>query len=281
MTSNLESDVLGKRPPGPDMGQRASGLLRSVSDSAPQWGSLLVLLVVWEVLGRSGQLAFLPSVSGVVSAWRELMGGAQVGYQQGTLPGCLLSSLRALVMGFSMALVTGTLVGGLMGLSRKVEYFLGIYINALISTPTSALIPVLFLLFGLGYPSRVAVVFMFAFSVITVNTYAGVSNIEPELVEMGRCFGANQWQLFWKVRVPNALPLLMAGLRVGLGRAVKGMVIGEMLIAFVGLGYLVKFYGSTFDMEHLYAVIFSVMVLAVFLTWAVRSLDRRLTHWRE
>ena len=98
---------------------------------------------------------------------------------------------------------------------------------------------------------------------------------------MGRCFGANQWQLFWKVRVPNALPLLMAGLRVGLGRAVKGMVIGEMLIAFVGLGYLVKFYGSTFDMEHLYAVIFSVMALAVFLTWAVRSLDRRFTHWRE
>jgi NitT/TauT family transport system permease protein len=122
---------------------------------------------------------------------------------------------------------------------------------------------------------------MFAFSVITVNTYAGVSNIEPELVEMGRCFGANQWQLFWKVRVPNALPLLMAGLRVGLGRAVKGMVIGEMLIAFVGLGYLVKFYGTTFDMEHLYAVIFSVMALAVFLTWAVRSFDRRLTYWRE
>src|SRR6266542_3373715 len=125
-----------------------------------------------------------------------------------------------------------------------------------------------------------AAVFMFSFFVIVVNTTTGVRGTERSLVEMARSFGAGEGDLFGRIYLPSALPAIMLGLRLGAVQAVKGMVVGEMLISLVGLGERLIYYGNTFLITDLYAVILTVLVLALAVSQLAQSLDRALIRWR-
>lgn len=242
-----------------------------LGDNIPLLVSVVVLAGAWEIAGHTADLVVLPPLSEIFAAlWRFLL--------DGTILDALGVSLITLAVGMVLSIVIGVSVGALMGRYRTVEYALDVYVNAAMAAPMVAFVPVFILLFGIGYPTRVLTVIIFAIFPVIVDTFAGIRNVDASLVEMGRSFGANERQLFWRVRVPAAFPLLLTGIRLGTSRGVKGLINGEVLVAVVGLGALVEQYGTPFSMERLYAIIFFLVALALVLVHLVEVLSRRLVR---
>lgn len=239
----------------------------------PGVAAIVGLLGAWELLGRLNISLFIPPISEVAQVWWALMG-------DGTLPQAAASSLRSLVKGFVPAALLGVGLGLAMGRFATVRYLFDSYINTLMSAPLSALVPVLIALFGIRDTVVAATVFMFSFFVIVVNTVTGVRGTERSLIEMARAFGAGELALFCRIYLPAALPAIMLGLRLGVVQAVKGMVVGEMLISLIGLGERLIYYGNTFLITHLYAVILSVLVIAVLTSQLAQATDRALVRWK-
>lgn len=235
--------------------------------------SILSLAVLWEVAGRIMNSTLIPPLSRIIAAWWKLLAS-------GKLAANLTMSLGTLAAGFFLAVFIGIIIGLLMGRFRAVEHFLDLYVNALMSAPTTAFVPVLIMWFGLGVESRIAVVFLFAVFVIIINTMTGVKQVDSVLVEMARSFGAREREIFFKIILPAAMPAIMAGVRLGMGRAVKGMVTGEMLLTLTGIGAMIMQYGSAFATDSLFAVILTILILAMITMRAVQWLDRRLTGWK-
>jgi len=231
------------------------------------------LLAVWEILGRMELTIFVPPASAVAEAWWGLV-------STGTLAKAGASSLLSLAKGFVPAAFLGVALGLAMGRFRTVRYLLDGWINALMSAPLSALVPVLIALFGIRDTVVAATVFLFSFFVIVVNTMTGVRGTERSLVEMARAFGASEAALFARVYLPSALPAVMLGLRLGAVQAVKGMVVGEMLISLVGMGERLIYYGNTFLIPELYAVIVSVLLVAILSSTFVQTCERALVRWK-
>lgn len=235
--------------------------------------SILSLALIWEVAGRLLNTVLIPPLSTIGHAWLRLLAN-------GKLLSNLVMSLGTLAAGFFLAVIFGVLVGLLMGRFRAVEHLLDLYINALMSAPTTAFVPVLIMWFGLGVESRVAVVFLFSFFVIVINTLTGVKHVDRILLEMARSFGARESEIFFKVILPAAMPAIMAGVRLGMGRAVKGMVTAEMLLTLTGIGAMIMQYGSAFATDSLFAVILTILIVAMLTMKLVQIIDRRLTGWK-
>jgi NitT/TauT family transport system permease protein len=230
--------------------------------------SFIGVIAVWEIAGRSLDLLVLPPMSEIAAAlWTFII--------DGTLFGNLVVSLITLFAGMAIAIVVGAVIGGAMGLSRTVESALDVYVNAMMAAPMVAFVPLFILLFGLGYPTRIMTVIVFAIFPIIVNAFAGLRNVDRPAVEMAKSFGASKRQLMWQVRIPSAFPYLLAGIRLGTARGVKGLINGEVLVTVVGLGGLVNQYGTAFTMDRLYAVIFFIIALALVLVRLVDWLSRR------
>ena len=235
--------------------------------------SIATLAVLWEVVGRMMHSALIPPLSKIASAWLRLL-------MNGKLLENLAMSLWTLAVGFVLAAALGVIIGVLMGRFSQVEHFLDLYINALMSAPMTAFVPLLIMWFGLGVESRIAVVFLFAFFVIVINTMTGVKQVDRIFVEMARSFGARELEVFFKVVLPAAMPAIMAGVSIGMGRAVKGMVTAEMLLTLTGVGGMIMQYGSAFATDALFAVILTILMVAMIAMKLVNILDRRLTGWK-
>ena len=235
--------------------------------------SILSLAILWEAVGRAMDSSLIPPLTQIGAAWWKLL-------SSGKLLANLSMSLTTLAIGFCLAAFIGVVLGLLMGRFRAIEHFLDLYVNALMSAPTTAFVPVLILWFGLGMESRIAVVFLFAIFVIIINPMTGVKQVDTVLMEMARSFGAREREIFFKIMLPAALPAIMAGLRLGMGRAVKGMVTAEMLLTLTGIGAMIMQYGSSFATDSLFAVILTILMVALVAMKAVQWIDRRLTGWK-
>ena len=235
--------------------------------------SLMTLAAIWEIAGRSGNAHLLPPLSKVITAWIDLL-------VSGELFHALSISLQALALGFLFSVLLGVPLGLLMGRYRRLDSFLEIYMTALLAVPMISFIPFLVIAFGLGLHSRIWIVFLFAFVIVAINTAAGVRNVDSTLTEMARSFGARESELFIKVILPAALPMIMAGIRLGMGRAVLGMVTGEMILAVVGFGAMLMTFSASFNSSALFATLLTIVLLAVALLALIQYLDRRLTPWR-
>jgi len=236
--------------------------------------SVVTLALLWEIAGRTGNSRLLPPLSTVVVAWFELL-------VSGQLFRALSISLQAMALGYVLSVLFGVPLGLLMGRYRRLESFLDIYMTALLTVPMISFIPFLVIAFGLGLHSRVWIVFLFAFVIIAINTTAGVRNVDATLTEMARSFGARESDLFLKVIVPAALPMIMAGLRLGMGRAVLGMVTSELILAVVGFGAMLMTFSASYNSPALFATILTIVLLAVALLALIQYLDRRLMPWRN
>ncbi len=236
--------------------------------------SLVVGVVGWEVLGQVFQAPWFPPFSQVAAALWELTA-------QGLILGNLVASLRSLFLGFALSVAIGVPVGALMGRYKKVEWALDTYVNALLISPSIVFAPIFFTIFGLSDLSRIAIVVLYAVFIIIQNTFTAFRTVDPVLIEMATSFGASERQILTRVMVPAALPLTMAGLRLGMGRSVKAMINGEMLIALVGLGALVERYGAAFDSAKVLAIVLVVIVVALIMAALVQWVDRRLTAWAD
>ncbi len=229
-------------------------------------------LIGWEVIGRVASFPWFPPFTQVIAAGTRLV-------QTGAIGTNVLASLSALAVGFAISLIVGIGLGVLIGRIPLVEIALGPYVNALLAAPSLAFVPILFIFFGIGDATRVAVVFLYAVFIIIVNTATAVRTCDPQLLEMARAFGASRHLLFLRVILPDALPLMMAGVRLAMGRAVKGMINGEMFIALVGLGAQLRNYGGAFDAASVLAILLLIMIIAVVASWVVQLVDHRLTWW--
>lgn len=235
--------------------------------------SIVTLAVLWEAVGRMMDTTLIPPLSKIASAWLRLL-------MNGKLLENLTMSLWTLAAGFLLAVTLGVVIGVLMGRFSQVEHFLDLYINALMSAPMTAFVPLLIMWFGLGVESRIAVVFLFAFFVIVINTMTGVKQVDRIFVEMARSFGARELEVFFKVMLPAAMPAIMAGISIGMGRAVKGMVTAEMLLTLTGVGGMIMQYGSAFATDALFAVILTILMVAMIAMKLIKMVDRRLTGWK-
>lgn len=235
--------------------------------------SIISLAILWEIAGQTLDSVLIPPLSKIASAWIRLL-------ISGKLLANLLMSLWTLAAGFFLAVIVGVLIGLLMGRFRAVEHFLDLYINTLMSAPMTAFVPALILWFGLGIESRIAVVFLFAVFVIVINTMTGVKQVDRTFVEMGRSFGAREAEVFFKIILPAAMPAIMAGIRLGMGRAVKGMVTAEMLLTLTGIGAMIMQYGSAFATDALFAVILTILIVAMITMKLVEAVDQWLTGWK-
>jgi NitT/TauT family transport system permease protein len=239
---------------------------------APELVALLAGALLWEAAGRLLDFAFLPPLSDVLRAGARLLAAGEL------LP-ALARSLASLLAGYALAAGAGLAMGAAMGRWPAAEQALGFYVDGLLAAPSLVFVPILFSTFGTARATQVAVVVLYALPVIAATTAAAVRGVDGQLVEMARAFGAAEASVLRTVVLPAALPHAMAGLRVGMARAVKGMVSGEMLVALTGLGAALRTHGSRFDAPAALAVLLVVVALALGATGLLRWTDARLNAW--
>jgi len=218
--------------------------------------SLLIWAALWEIVGQL-ELAFIfPPLSDAIYALGGLL-------QRPSFHSAALQSLESFTIGMIIAIVGGVAIGFLMGRFKVADDVLGMWVNIMASAPLSSLVPVLMLLFGLGQLTIIVTVVLFAIWIIALDTYAGVRDISPSLDEMGHSFGASRWQLLSKILFWAALPEILAGIRMGLIRAVKGIVIGQLLVSVVALGRLFRTFSDNFQFEEFWALTLILFVFAL------------------
>ena len=189
-------------------------------------------------------------------------------------------SAAEFLLGLGLAIGLGLPLGILLGRSRTLDDLLDPYVTALNATPRIVWLPLLILWFGIGIWSKVAIVFLGALFPLLINTYAGVRNVDRVLVNVVRSFGAGEWRVMRGVVLPYAVPFIVAGLRLAIGRAILGVVVGEFFGASRGLGYLIASAASNYKVDVMFAGILVFMGFSLLLTLSVKSLETRLTRWR-
>jgi NitT/TauT family transport system permease protein len=236
--------------------------------------SVIVFLILWEIYGRrTDPILFTYPTAVAVAFWKLLISG-ELAHQ-------LLVSLSALAAGFGASLVLGVILGLAMGRSRLAEATLEPHINALYATPQVALTPLLMMWLGLGFAVKVAVVFLFAFFPILINTASGAKNVSASMVEVGRAYLAPPRQILFKIVFPAALPFIMAGVRIAIGRGLVGMIVAELFTAITGLGAMLSLYGNIFETAKMFVVIIILALLGIGLIHASQALERKLANWKE
>jgi ABC-type nitrate/sulfonate/bicarbonate transport system permease component len=190
-----------------------------------------------------------------------------------------LISNQALIVGFGFSVLIGIPLGLLIARFKAAEDYIDPYLSILLVTPMAALIPILVMSLGIGFASRVVLVVVFAIPVVIVNARAGIRSVDASLIEMAASYGAGERQIWREVLLPGALPAIMTGVRLGLGRAVTGMVIIELLMVAVGVGGLILMYRGMFQPDLLYGVVVLIVLEALLLVSIVRLIERWVAPW--
>jgi NitT/TauT family transport system permease protein len=223
--------------------------------------------------GRPGEAStIVPPFSAVVEAGIELV-------PSGKFQHAAIISLRSIGLGIGLALAVGIPLGIAMARVKSVGRILGMWVNIFVSAPISALVPILMAVVGIGETTVVVTVFLFAVFVIILDTQVGITHADRSLVEMARSFGATRHQLYSKVLLLSALPEILAGVRLGAIRGVKGVVIGQLLVAIIGVGELFEVYSNNFLMEEFWALVVIVFFFAFAVSEAIAYLERRVEYY--
>ena len=238
----------------------------------PMMASLLVWALLWEIVGRLDLIFLVPPFSEVLVAAFELV-------QTQSWQDATVTTLRAFFIGMTLAIAAGIPLGILMGRVKFADDILGMWVNIFSSAPLSALVPVLMILFGFGERTIVAAVFLFAVWIIVLDTRAGVRHISPSLIEMGKSYGASRVALYGKIIVWAALPEILAGIRLGLIRGVKGVVIGQLLVAIVGYGALFETFSRNFRMAQFWALTIILFAFAMIVAEIIERAERKVEFY--
>ena len=241
-------------------------------------GFIAILLLLWEVLPRiitmkAGTKLFFTTPSEIVGTlWRL--------FSTGTIWTPLAVSASGFALGLGLAIVVGLPLGVLIGRSRTLNAMLDPFITAFNATPRLVFLPLVMLWFGLGLWTKVVIVFIGALFPILINTYEGVRNADRTLINVVRSFGASEWDVARLVVVPNAMPYIIAGLRLAIGRAVLGVVVAEFFGSESGLGVMMVQAAGRYQVDVVFSGLIVFAVLSLVLTWMVQLLENRLGRWR-
>lgn len=233
------------------------------------------VLVIWELSVRLNWIDpfFFSSPSLVLArAWTL--------FSTGEIWPHISISTQELLIGFIGSIVIGVPLGLLAGWYRPLDYLIDPWLTAIYSTPRLTLLPLLVIWVGIGLWSKVLVVFLGAVFPILLNTIAGVRNVDPTYIRAARCFGANDGRLFVTVVLPASLNAILAGVRLGFGRAMVGIVSGEFFASNAGLGFLLLRSGQTLDTSLFFVAVVLLIIIGLLITELLRRVEQHFERWR-
>ena len=238
----------------------------------PMMASLLVWCVIWEIVGQLDLMLMVPPFSEVLATAVQLV-------QTPSWQSATVTTLRAFAIGMALSILVGIPLGILMGRVKLADELLGMWVSIFSSAPLSALVPVLMILFGFGERTIIAAVFLFAIWIIVLDTRAGVRHMSPSLIEMARSYGATRRAMYFKIILWAALPEILAGIRLGLIRGVKGVVIGQLLVAIVGYGALFETFSRNFRMAEFWALNIILFAFAIVVSELIERVEAKVEFY--
>jgi len=234
--------------------------------------SLAIALTLWEIAGASVDPVLFTTPSKVaVAAVGMVFSGELWSY--------LWPSLIVLGIGLCLAIVFGIAVGLLLARFRILDIALSVYITFLYSIPSVALVPLIVLWAGYETTAKVIILFLFAFFPMVINTYQGVKAVDPKLLEVGYAFRCSERQLWGNIVLPAALPFVVTGIRLAVGRGMIGMVLADLYTAISGIGYLIVRTASTFQVDRMFVPIVTLGLIGVTLTALLRLAEKHVAPW--
>ena len=234
--------------------------------------SLIVAIALWQLVGQQIDPVLFTTPTAVVGASLQMIAS-------GELLSYLWPSLVVLVVGLAISAVAGVAVGLLLARFWVLDVAFDMYITFLYSIPTVALVPLIVLWAGFESTAKIVILFLFAFFPLVINTYQGVKNVDPRLLEVGRAFRCSERQLWANIVLPAALPFIVTGLRLAVGRGLIGMVLADLYTAISGIGYLIVRSASTYRVDKMFVPIVVLGVLGITLTALLRAAERRIAPW--
>lgn len=246
---------------------------RVIQDWGPRLLALFTVVGLWELFLNYSQNFLLPRFSEITGALFRLV------FVDARFWEALYISNQALLLGYAVSVVLGIPLGLVAGRLRWMDRLLNPYTGVLLAMPVAPLIPIVIIALGLGLSARVFIVILFALVFITVNTRAGVRGVEASLIEMAKSFGASEGQIWLRIVLPGAMPAIFAGMRIGLGRAITGMVMVELLLVASGLGRLLLEFSGRMQSDLVFATVIAVIIEALALLTAMQAIERRIARW--
>jgi len=252
----------------------------AVVTAAPWWerpalfryGFVVLILIVWEIVGPFISPIFFSYPSLIAVAFYDLT-------VSGELPYFLGQSLEVMVYGLSIAIIVGIPLAVAMARFRWLDWALDLPVNALYAMPLVAVVPLLVLWFGIHLKAKIIVVFLFAIFPVLINTYQGVRECDKNMIEVARSFRSNERRMWQDVLLPFAVPYIIAGIRLAIGRGLIGMIIAEFYTTISGLGYMITRYANIFEMDKTFVPVIVLMILGVSLTTMLKWVGRRIAPW--
>lgn len=236
---------------------------------------IAALFVAWQLVTALAvePPIILPSPAGVVGAFRTLFSTSDIWAD-------FAASGKELCYGFALAAAVGVTAGLAIGWYTRLGYFIDPFINFLYAVPRVALGPLLIVWLGIGLSSKVALVFLISVFPVLVNTSSAVRSLDPHLVRVARCFGANDLKIFRTIALPGSVPFILGGLRLAIGQALIGVFVAELLGAQHGVGALIENAGQQFQTDIVFAGLLIFAAAGMLLTAIVRWLEHRFDAWR-
>jgi NitT/TauT family transport system permease protein len=245
---------------------------RRLQSLAIQFVSLAIVLTAWQIVGEHTNPVLFTTPTAVATAAVTMIGS-------GELWKYLAPSLMVFLVGLAISLIAGIISGLVLARFWVVDVALGPYMTFLYSTPAVALVPLIVLWAGYEFSAKTIILVLFAFFPIAINTYQGVKNVDPKLLEVGKAFRCSERQLWSNIILPAALPFIIAGVRLAVGRGLIGMVLADLYTAISGIGYLIVRSASTYQVDRMFVPIVTLGLLGVLMTTIVSFLERRAVPW--
>ena len=244
----------------------------------PNWvsvASILCLLAIWELVCLSGVVSslFLPAPSAIINALLEMIADGEIGVS-------LAASLYRILAGFFVGSLIGLAVGLVTGTSALMDKIGTPIVNAIYPIPKIALLPLFILWLGIGELSKVTIIALGVFFPVAMNTYSGVKNVDTLLLKVAASFNASWWMTMKSVVLPNALPMIFAGLRLAAGTSLLLLVAAEMIAAQVGIGALILHYGDLMITDKLMAGVIVLSLLGLVFNLILQCVERKAIPWK-
>jgi NitT/TauT family transport system permease protein len=235
-----------------------------------------IFLIVWELVGNVLQLInpmFMSAPSLIAKAAIDL-------FSTGEIYNDLYISGTELLGGYLLSAVVAIPFGIMVGWYKKMSYIFDPFINAMNATPRVALLPLVIIWLGIGILSKVGIIFLGAVFPILINSRDGVKTTPLNLLNAARSFGASEWMIFKAVVLPSTIPFILSGLRQGLGRAIVGVMVGELYAATAGIGFMITVAGATFQTDKVFVGVLVFALTGMIGTEILAKIEKRFDKWR-
>jgi NitT/TauT family transport system permease protein len=238
--------------------------------------AVIIFLTIWELTGNTLQLInpmFMSAPSLVFKAAVQL-------FVSGEIYNDLYVSGIEFFWGYFLSIIFAIPFGIAIGWYKRFAYICDPFVNAMNATPRVALLPLVIIWLGIGIMSKVGIIFLGAVFPLLINTRDGVKTTPANLLTAARSFGASEWQIFRSVVLPSTVPFILTGLRLAVGRALIGVMVGELYAATAGIGFMITVAGATFQTDKVFVGVLVFAITGMIMTEILNRIEHRFDKWR-